>query len=1096
MGIETRDPERTEAQPHADHPPAPAPAPRLDFSPRGVLALQRTSGNQAVTAMLQGPANGSAPASAGPPPGLGAASETDSMALLSELGGRGAGPLQPSRLAEGLATFEAAGQAVQLRAAQDGEHRAAGAAVPEGPAAEPSAAIPEPVPPPISYAAPAAAPGGEPGVELEVGGTLAELAEHATGVETAAATAAHAADAQAAALSPGPLAPTQPAAPVQRPPAAPLAPWALPAVPDVPLEAPVAAALDAGYSAELSTAAAKADEERGAAAAEYAAMLDAAEADHQASAAVCEADAGAQVEAARAQGGAQVEARRTAWRGENAGLLDRLRTEVGAERAAATADVDHEARAASSAAAQLVADAYGQAGATPPAAAGTTSAGETAPGPATAGTAAPAQASAGETAPAPAEPGLLGGALQAGADLFASATDALSDLAADARALVETALDQAQGLLDAARQLVADRIARYAVIVAGAVASVRDGLAEAASRAVAAIREAVESARAALDGIVAQLRELGTRLLGVLRAAIDGALDWLTQKLVALAQELIALGQTILGMADAVRQLLAAAAHPFVRGLASAGENLAGFLEPFEAQIGAWLGGAPAASREQFDRLVGPLAAGGERSTAAATGGGTLQRSEVPDAVPDEPTQLDIAWEYVKDRLAYLWSFWPSVIGNILLEMVFPVVSLIRHLPALLVAIFSAFGALFTGRFSDWIDQSLLAVRELWAMVSILIADFMVIAFIAGSILGTPIIGEGAMVAIGVVTLAADVVIGAASIGKAWWNLNQPGRTDDQLHEDYSVIGDSVVSLGITTALLVLAVAGQMFGKMLIARFPRVATTLDDVRMRLRAAAGLKKAEPNLSAPQRDLTPSPPATEFPGRADLTPLEQRAFDRFVASKRAGNQMTQQLEDKLMKATADELRKICRNDINKQPQLDDALERRQRADETNASDPLRPKFKNERDEGGGVTSYWNEEPPAEVPEGLRIAGYTDEPVSLFGDRYPTLDGTIGAPSDLRGLQIKTAPNTPDEAFKGALDSFETTRKTGYPGIETHVMAENWKLAQIEAAFAKPGVVVDGYWVRAVKVWCEDGVFFPTPAASPPIPTPPVHPELGEE
>jgi hypothetical protein len=469
-------------------------------------------------------------------------------------------------------------------------------------------------------------------------------------------------------------------------------------------------------------------------------------------------------------------------------------------------------------------------------------------------------------------------------------------------------------------------------------------------------------------------------------------------------------------------------------------------------------------------------------------------------------------------------AHWGSVIGDILLEIFVPFVAEYRHIPPLLGQVWQALRDLFAGRFSSSLDHALAAARELSALLGAKFAQFSIAAFIVGSVIGTPIVGEAAMLAVGLGLLAADAAINVASILKAWSNLSSPGRKVPQQEEDYNVIADSTVSMGVTLALILIAAVGQKLGRALLRRFPRVAGALEAVRQRVRTRVGATgvardfeawraRLRERLGLPNERLpggvvdqpvpeTVAPPAADYPGRSGMTPLEQRAFDRFIRDKQVAGELTPPFEARMKGMTTDQLRRLAWKYIAAQPDVEIHQGKAAEATATNASDPLRPTFVNNQPEGGNVTSHWNRARPNEVPEGQRIAARTGEDVHLFGDQYRGIDGTVGEPP--RPLQIKapTAAKGPAEVYANAAEARANAQAHNFRGVEVWIFADGQSVKDVAAAFAeqrapvgKPdtpkmriGELVDGVYVRRIVVVCPDGVYTPVP--TPRVP-PAVHP-----
>jgi len=242
---------------------------------------------------------------------------------------------------------------------------------------------------------------------------------------------------------------------------------------------------------------------------------------------------------------------------------------------------------------------------------------------------------------------------------------------------------------------------------------------------------------------------------------------------------------------------------------------------------------------------------------------------------------------------------------------------------------------------------------------------------------------------------------------------------------------------------------------------------------------------------------APPATEFPGRAGLTPGEQAAFDRFIASQRANNKLTPEFEAKLKSSTPDQLRKIAAKEMKAQVEVEEEQAAAERAKATNASDPYDPVMAH-HEVKDGVPIRYNEVAPTdtEIGQAKRLAAQTGERVELYGDGYRGIDGKIGE----RPLQIKGVPDGPPplQGPAGVRRSAEIARskaiRDGFSNVEVHIEAQGMTRQQVAAAFADPkanGVYLDGTGASKVVVHCSDGAYTPPPQARPATPVPgPVH------
>src|SRR5699024_9164704 len=247
--------------------------------------------------------------------------------------------------------------------------------------------------------------------------------------------------------------------------------------------------------------------------------------------------------------------------------------------------------------------------------------------------------------------------------------------------------------------------------------------------------------------LVTRLRAFAVSALRGAWQALRAAGGWLRGRLTALGRRLVAAGRRVLALAGKVRELLRVTGSEVLTCLARAVRDPAAFLAPYRATVAGMIAAAPDAARQMYDQHVAPLLGGGQDQAAATSSPGaqrTLQRQETDTARQPEaeaPSRGAILWEFLSDRLSFLGNNWGSVILNVLLEIFVPFVSLYRHLPPMLGAVWRGLKDLFAGRFSDAVDEGLTAARELMAILATLFAQASIAAFIAGSVLGTPIVG-------------------------------------------------------------------------------------------------------------------------------------------------------------------------------------------------------------------------------------------------------------------------------------------------------------------------------------------------------------------
>ena len=142
-------------------------------------------------------------------------------------------------------------------------------------------------------------------------------------------------------------------------------------------------------------------------------------------------------------------------------------------------------------------------------------------------------------------------------------------------------------------------------------------------------------------------------------------------------------------------------------------------------------------------------------------------------------------------------------------------------------------------------------------------------------------------------------------------------------------------------------------------------------------------------------------------------------------------------------------------------------------------LDPKMKNDLSRPGARTSNsrWNDTPPAEVDEGVRLNANTGEKIDLFGDDFPGIDGTIGNPP--RPLQLKAVPASEDieNIPRVAGDALKKARAHGFSRVEVSIEAPGRTVAEVRPRSKPTRPLHRQLGVGRVRVWCTDGVFEPT-------------------
>jgi len=568
-----------------------------------------------------------------------------------------------------------------------------------------------------------------------------------------------------------------------------------------------------------------------------------------------------------------------------------------------------------------------------------------------------------------------------------------------------------------------------------------------------------------------------------------------------------------------VKELIKLIANGVIQVFVDLIENTRAVIAKVKGSIQEFINNTPAKMQEVYDEHIAPLLNGKrgpggkdpeERSASADAGlGGVvarafIQRQEAEHEEEVKETHSEGVWRHLKVRGNYFVDNWWGVVKDALFEILVPGVAIYRHAPVMWKKVVEAWGAFRAGKPSQGWDAVLDAARELWAMVGVFIAQVSIAAFIIGSILGTPIVGVAALEAIGIGVIAIDIALQAATIAKAVSNFDDADEDEKRLEADYGRVADSSIAIVIMLVLVALGAVAKVTATALLRRFPALGRIAEGLKAKVRGKLGMKpKRPPEIPSKFKPVEVTPPPSSHPTRALLPNDDARiAFDKWMEGKppqaikaRVDGKTVPEVMDlikKELKWVAEQKANMAHNALWEGEMLD-------------------PKMKNGpvSDPRGDVRTRWNDKPPKEVDEGLRLSKNTGERVDLFGDDFPGIDGTIGQPP--RPLQLKAVPaNVGVENIpRVAGDALEKALAKGFSRVEVSIEAPGRTVAEVKAAFeanppgtmtpqGKVGPFIDpartfNKGTSRVRVWCKDGVFEPTNFT--PVP-PPVHPDLGPD
>lgn len=652
-----------------------------------------------------------------------------------------------------------------------------------------------------------------------------------------------------------------------------------------------------------------------------------------------------------------------------------------------------------------------------------------------------------------------------------------------------------KGAVVKAYRFVKERVTRFFSKLRELVSAGIAALREIGGRIYRGIRDRI---RAGLNKINEIARRIGSFVAGLVRRAgaflsdlVGRVVDGFRRLVGAIAD----FWRKAWALAGKVKEFIAMMANGAIDVVVELIENPKAVLQKAKGAIQGLVNRTPGKIGEVYAEHLAPLldaqAAPAPERSGAVLQRSPVQRQEAEAEVAPESHSAGV-WRHLKVRGAYFLEHWWEVLLDAALEILVPGVALYRHLPGLWKAMKEGWNALWAGEWSKAVDAGLTAGREAMAIFSTFIAQVSIAAFIIGSVLGTPVVGAAALETIGLITIAVDASLQIATIAKSASNLGRADENEERLETDYGRVADSSIALAVMLALVLLGAIASKTASALVRRFPALGRAAEALKQKLQRGVGLKPKSPGkIVSKLKPLEPVPPQADLPIRKDLLPHEQLAFDKWVAERRASGVDV----DKALKGkTLDQVRRMLRSQLEWVAEQ----EARKMHNAQWEGEMLDPQMTNPPTQQGGadVWARWNDKPPAEIGEGVRLNAKTGERIDLFGDDFPGIDGTIGRPP--RPLQLKAVPASEDIANipRVAGTALEKARTHGFSRVEVSIEAPGRTVAQVREAFAKnPTAFTDGSGVTRVRVWCDDGVFEPT-SFKPVIPPPHVDPDPNRD
>jgi hypothetical protein len=298
-----------------------------------------------------------------------------------------------------------------------------------------------------------------------------------------------------------------------------------------------------------------------------------------------------------------------------------------------------------------------------------------------------------------------------------------------------------------------------------------------------------------------------------------------------------AAGEKVWDVATVMWQVAKVLANGAVNALVMLIEAPGKALEFIKGFVGGLVAKAPDKLNEILAQYVAPRLG---RATDATTSPDVRVQRQA-EATPSVEYEPETRWQAVRRhlgvRLRYMKDNWWQVIKDAALEILVPGLALYRNFPTMIRELADAYRMLVAGEYAASFDHVLATARAAMAIVGAVFAQFSLIAFIIGSIIGTPVVGVAVLEGIGLAVIAVDVAVQLVSMGQSIDNLDRP-RSLEQHESDYGQIADSSIALVMLAVLVALGAIASAAVKSLLRRFPGLAAAAESARARIRARLG------------------------------------------------------------------------------------------------------------------------------------------------------------------------------------------------------------------------------------------------------------------
>ena len=664
-----------------------------------------------------------------------------------------------------------------------------------------------------------------------------------------------------------------------------------------------------------------------------------------------------------------------------------------------------------------------------------------------------------------------------------------------------------KGAVVKAYKFVKDRVTRFfskvAELVSDGIAKIR----EIGGRIYRGIRDKIKAGLNKINEIAHRIGRWVADVVDRLGRFISGLVNGLVDFFMGLVNRIADFFRWAWNWAVKIKDIVVAIAKGGIQLLVELIRDPLAVLERAKGALLDLVKRTPQKIDEVYHQHIGPVLDGPAQVQAApqAAGAGAALAREPDDGPVSEPQEKesnsDGVWRHLTVRGEYFLEHWWEVVKDAALEILVPFVAIYRHLPKAFDNFSEAWQEAKRGNWSRMTDSILDAVRELMAIFVTIVAQVSIVAFIIGSILGTPVVGFAVLEGIGLAVIAVDAALQITTIIKAATNLDDDDEDDDHKEKDFGRIADSSVALAVMLVLVLLGAVASKAASALVARFPALARAAEALKVKIRRKIGVKAPEGPTSLPSKmkPLEAKPPeATGYPVRDKLSADDQIAFDKFVADRTGKSDPHLAIDGK----SVAEVEAMLKNQ-----RVWVAKENAKVAENAKwQGDMLDPKMTNPPTRApsakGEVWERFNDpknrNSPKEIEEAGRLSETMGMRIDLFGDAYPGIDGVAshGAtriPVQLKGL---IASDGATDVVRVAADAFQDAAKTGFTGVEVYIEASHLSTAEVRAAFRgtpKKGVIIDGKIVRRVRIRTKDGIY--EPAVPDPIKAPHPGPDVKD-